>query len=522
VVGTGKTASNWLSGNGLLAALYDSHVHARTGALRVRKGVKEARVFMRKGQVVYVTGIDDLMFDLYDRLSGVSDWNGDLESDIECAMRAGMDMPEGVLAAEKGLARYLVRCSDSAGVRWRFDEGEPDIPMVFQFNEPLLNMLALSLESERRIEHVIDAYRGRMSCLSKVTELGRVCPVGLSDISMTALRYAERGQSLGRMIEHLKLSRKGTENDIWRAVDLMVQAGLFELSVPSQRAELDDTKMADAPVVPDEVEDEVAMVKRLNAFAAELLTLHPIAALGLDPDETESEITTDAVRRAFRELASRYHPDRVGSASPMVREAAGEVFSVLNDIRDQVEDPGDLARALMEIRQKRVKGTTISEIDRQRARVLARLAESRMRTSNWKAARDLWVQAREMIADEPFYGLQETFCRAVLKEIPYDIAGASMADVKLQSDTSKEHTTASERLRREADRRFRVGWLYKLAGQKSTALSWFQKTVEIAPEHTEAQRELRLKEMRERASEEAGTSKRGLGALFGWGKRKGD
>ena len=141
-------------------------------------------------------------------------------------------------------------------------------------------------------------------------------------------------------------------------------------------------------------------------------------------------------------------------------------------------------------------------------------------------AKTVWIAAgpwaREMIDDEPFYGLQETFCRSVLKEIPYDIAAGSMADVKLKSDENKEHTTASERLRREADRRFRVGWLYKLAGQNTSAMSWFEKTLEISPEHTEARREVRLKQMRSKATEESGSAKRGLGSLFRWGKRKED
>jgi len=324
------------------------------------------------------------------------------------------------------------------------------------------------------------------------------------------------------MVEHLKVSQQGNVNDAWRGVDLLVQAGLLELVTPTQRAELDDTKVTEVPEIADSSEDDAGLEKRLRDFAAELPTLHPLAALGLDPDDLEGEITTDSVRKAFRDLAAQYHPDRIGSAGSDVRDAAADVFSVLNEIRGQLEDPEELARALREIRQKRTEGTTISELDRQRARVLARLAEARMRKSNWKAARDLWVQAREMIDDEPFYGLQETFCRAVLKEIPYDIAAGSMADVNLKSDDTKEHTTASERLRREADRRFRVGWLYKLAGQNTSAMSWFEKTLEISPEHTEARREVRLKQMRKKAGDDSGSSKRGLGSLFRWGKRKGD
>jgi hypothetical protein len=161
-----------------------------------------------------------------------------------------------------------------------------------------------------------------------------------------------------------------------------------------------------------------------------------------------------------------------------------------------------------------------SELDVERARVMARLAEARMRKSNWKAARDLWVQAREMQPD-PFFEMQETVCRAVLKEIPYDMAAKTLAELQFDKDDNKDHQIAGERVRREAERRFRVGWLHKLAGSAALAQPWFERTLEIQPEHTEALRELRLKRMRKERAASESRSGGAFGGLFRWGKKKG-
>ena len=227
----------------------------------------------------------------------------------------------------------------------------------------------------------------------------------------------------------------------------------------------------------------------------------------------------DIVRAAFRKRAAEYHPDRIGSSSAEVREAAADVFTFLNEVHEQLEDPEVLARSLREIQRKRREGVATSELDVERARVMSRLAEARMRKSNWKAARDLWVQAQELLADEPYYEMQETFCRAVLKEIPYDIAAKTLAEIKLNQGDEKERTSAMERARRQAERRFRGGWLHKLAGNHVTALTWFQQVLEIQADHTEARREIRLNEMREKAEAESRGRGGGLGKLFGWGRK---
>jgi curved DNA-binding protein CbpA len=304
-------------------------------------------------------------------------------------------------------------------------------------------------------------------------------------------------------------------------VDLLVQAGLVVLVPPTQQVGLKDEVIKEMPsILGDKGDNDEKKVLELKAFSAELLTLHPLAALGLDPDEHDGQITVETVRAAFRQMAARYHPDRIGSADQRVREAAADVFSVINEIHEQLEDPEVLARALREIRRKRQKGVATSELDVERARVMARLAEARMRKSNWKAARDLWVQAREMKPD-PFFEMQETFCRAVLKEIPYDMAAKTLAEIKFDKEEDQDRKIAGERVRREAERRFRVGWLHKLSGSEALAQPWFERTLEILPEHTEALRELRLKRMRKEKAKSESKSGRGFGGLFKWGKKKG-
>ena len=476
--------SDWRSTEDLLAGFYDAHVRALSGTLRIRQGIKESWLGLREGRLVGA------------RLEGV----------------------EGV-PEEARVGEYLVGCAGSVGARWRLDEGDVEEANGFRQESPVLVLLDSSMESGRRLEDVIDAYRGRLSHVTRLSGLGRARTEGLVPMSMRALRYAERGQSLGRLVEHLKSGQAGQRNECWRSVDLLVLSGLVVLVPPTQQVGLKDEAIKEMPsVLVDKGDDDEKKVQELTAFAAELLTLHPLAALGLDPDKHDGQITVDAVRAAFRQMAARYHPDRIGSADERVREAAADVFTVINEIHEQLEDPEVLARALREIRRKRQRGVATSELDVERARVMARLAEARMRKSNWKAARDLWVQAREMKPD-PFYEMQETFCRAVLKELPYDIAAKTLADIRF--DKEDDRGIAGERVRREAERRFRVGWLHKLSGSEALAQPWFERTLEILPEHTEALRELRLKRMRKEKAEAESKSGRGFGGLFKWGKKKG-
>jgi curved DNA-binding protein CbpA len=52
---------------------------------------------------------------------------------------------------------------------------------------------------------------------------------------------------------------------------------------------------------------------------------HALAMLGLDEDATLSDVT-----RAFRELASQMHPDRLANAPAAERRAAEQRFAALS------------------------------------------------------------------------------------------------------------------------------------------------------------------------------------------------
>jgi tetratricopeptide (TPR) repeat protein len=153
----------------------------------------------------------------------------------------------------------------------------------------------------------------------------------------------------------------------------------------------------------------------------------------------------------------------------------------------------------------------VTDLDRERARVLERLANSRMQHRSWKAARDIWVQALEMTPDEPMFHLRERFCRAVLKEYPYDETAVAISkmDLKVERELS-----VGERGKREVEKIYREGWLWKLAGEEAKALSCFRKIVALDPEHREAQREVRLHARRSKQSPAEGEKRRGFGSLL--------
>ena len=230
--------------------------------------------------------------------------------------------------------------------------------------------------------------------------------------------------------------------------------------------------------------------------------MNPLLAIDLDPEVFEGKITPDTVRSAFRQSAAEYHPDRLSHLSKESCEAAEGVFSAFNELRGRMSTQDDIDQAIRSLHQERTGEREITEFDRERARVMGRKASGFMRYRKWVPARELLKQAQGLDPENIMLVLWERFCAGILQEIPYAEAAKVIEDLEPEGKVG------------QAERLYRSGWLWKLAGQDKKALVRFKETVQIDPSNVDAQREVRLLEKRRGESEEKADSNIPFGRFF--------
>ncbi len=491
----------WQPSSALIAGFYRAHRERSTGSFRMRRGEESSRVILVRGSPVAFDGVHGLL-----ELLGksASPGSGRLNNDMKTAMDAGVPYEEALLAAGTALGNHLAGLADHANTEWCFRASDLEVPTSFRLGPGVAQFIAMGLEKQRSLEGLIDLYRGRVNYQVAQTGLAAGVRGGMPAACMKGIELAAGQPSLQRFVDLLSGGDARLSGEAWRTADLLIQLELVSLS--DRRPEQSVRSVSARPEVE---KDTGATVKQLREFLAEIQEAHPLAAMGFDPDDKEP-ITVSRLRGAFRDLARKYHPDRISSGVEEVRVAAEDIFTVLNEIREELEEPEILKKAVRSF-QREYGEREITELDRQRARVMERLANSRMQHRSWKAARDLWVQALEITPDEPLFLLRERFCRAVLKEVPYGEAAVEIADMDLKVE---RELATGERGKREVEKIYRVGWLWKLAGDEAQALSNFRRAVELDPAHREAQREVRLYDRRTQQASGETQKRRGFGSLL--------
>lgn len=75
----------------------------------------------------------------------------------------------------------------------------------------------------------------------------------------------------------------------------------------------------------------------------DLISLMSLYRKGKDPDwaykalEIEPSVTDEEVKRAYRRMAMKYHPDKVASAGEEVKQAATEKFRAINEAYEEIK-----------------------------------------------------------------------------------------------------------------------------------------------------------------------------------------
>jgi tetratricopeptide (TPR) repeat protein len=250
----------------------------------------------------------------------------------------------------------------------------------------------------------------------------------------------------------------------------------------SRQATPDSTATADPPppvkeTIPDDPE---WFLKK----AAELTTMNPLLALGLDPDERPTPIRLDTVRAAFRKRASGFHPDRLSAYSDGSKDAAETVFSAFNTLRDLLDSQAAIDFALKQLAREKSGLKEVTDFDREKARVCGRQAKMHMKHRKWKAAQEALGQALVLDPQNNLMVLRTHFCAGILQEVPFVQAATAVESTEVQG---KKYQT---------ERLYRAGWLWRLGDKDEKALRCFQEALRMEPGHLEAKRELRILEKR--------------------------
>ena len=271
-----------------------------------------------------------------------------------------------------------------------------------------------------------------------------------------------------------------------------------------------------APVAPRVAKNltpaEKKLKEQLVAAAAALSNLNHYAFLGLPQTTDEAN-----VRNAYVSLARDFHPDRLaGTALAEDDEARGAVdklFKRLGEANKTLTNAEARQRYDRELTVLQKIASPSSGDARPRRPVEARnayaMAETFFKKKDYKQAEMHYRQASMFDGEEPLIAVALAWCIYVNPDHPED---HRLADARRRlEEVLKKH--------KNAEAAYRLGRILKDAGEEAAAIRRFDEAVRYAPQHVDAQRELRLAEARKQKAGEikasADEAKKGLlGKLF--------
>jgi tetratricopeptide (TPR) repeat protein len=211
------------------------------------------------------------------------------------------------------------------------------------------------------------------------------------------------------------------------------------------------------------------------------------------------------VRSAYLKHAKRYHPDRF-AAGPL-KQLAGEVFARISQAHDALADS--------RMRDDYVKGLGKAKLEGGGKPAVAQImaAEGKFQDGAAHFRKREYEQARAKLEEAVELNPQEGEFRAL-----FGLVHALVHRGNLQEEgVARGHLEVGLGLApKSANAHYFCGLFRKACGDMPEAERMFRRALELAPNHAEATRELRVIGMR-RTREKEGS---GISGLFGFGKKK--
>lgn len=272
-------------------------------------------------------------------------------------------------------------------------------------------------------------------------------------------------------------------------------AGAVKLAHPEQ-----------GPVQPPRVFDDAAeapitgtgQVADLGRLRQKLEKQNFFERLGL-----EEGTTTKDVRASYLDLAKSYHPDRLAGEPEDVRAAATLVFNLITEAHDTLAEP---SKHREYVRNLKSGGDGKVDVKAVKRMVTAEQkfgeGEGLLKQRAYPKALACFKEAMDLQADEADHQAYYGWTYYLVNRADEGAATIAREHLDKAIALSPNSPTAY----------YLLGQMLKTCNEADLAKKMFRRALELRPGHVEAERELRLMEMRK--------GKGGSGGIFGIGRKK--
>jgi curved DNA-binding protein CbpA len=454
-------------------------VYERTLAMALERGVLHGQVLLQEGalnertlreglreqlsrQVLWMFSLPpDTLFGYYDRLNFLEHWGG-----------------EGVRAKPLALIWRGVRDYAHAGHLQEVLERFGEQPILLHMDAPIRRF-----RFDRREQSVIDVLRAKPQPLSELLGRGLADPgyVGRLVYAMIITRQLESGipgvEPIG-VDEEPSSSRIPVASPYAPRSAPPVRSTSPVATSATQPSSQPPRSSPAAPPRPVESPELAAFKVEIRERAARGNADY-YELLGVEPDATPS-----VIQACFFQLAKKWHPDRLGPDLADVREQATKVFARMSEAHQILSD----ASRRQEYDELRKEGGGSAEEQEQVQRVIRaatafQKAEVLMRRNNGNAALE---EARRAVELDP----SQADYMALLAWIESTLLNANLEEILARIEKAQRLEPNNVRIR------WYRGSILKRMGKAGKAIGDFRFIVENDPRHVDAQREIRLYDMR--------------------------
>jgi tetratricopeptide (TPR) repeat protein len=218
-----------------------------------------------------------------------------------------------------------------------------------------------------------------------------------------------------------------------------------------------------------------AEVAALQATLDKMLTQNHFEVLGLDPAQTNAA----AVKKAYLMAVKAYHPDAAPADAPDLKAVREKIFArvtdanaVLSDEKARQAYAEDLAAGIDGDEKVDVEAIFKSEELFAKACIV-------VKARKYQEGLRMLEDAIALNGEDAEFWAWRAWAYFMTQQDRKAILAASVAELQKALKKSPKCAPAA----------YFAGQMYKLVGDNPTALKWFQKAVEMDPQHFEASRE---------------------------------
>ena len=365
----------------LLCAIIPSAQSEAGTTLQLNLAEHIYKLSIKNGSVVGLQGFQDAL----SPLGIVGDRDCTMDELIGQAMAQGGDFLEVISLTTSHLELFLAQLRVDQEVTSMLLPYE-SLGMELNFSKSVLQMLIASLElltDDQLLAQMLPLMRHQVCPPECSVEGQRQYDQVLSMIPPASRRLLEKignGKRMSRIVDNSMVV-----GEDWRKVDLLRAFGLITV-----------TENARAPrvIVEDPFDIECReKLTELNEILALTLTQRPEQILRIT---NPSDINPDAIASKFRLLSREFHPDQFVVLREEVRNKAQELYTVINDAHQALQDSTTYPELIARLEAERRGEVYVSPQATQKAELLTAKAQFFLRKRRFAETKELVSEALEL------------------------------------------------------------------------------------------------------------------------------